>query len=69
MTYSAEGDFGRSNSVLPTYVSYSSLNGGLAFERGLEEVSAQTFHTLFFISTDRTVTVRTMSFVRAVPIM
>ena len=36
--YSAESDFGRSNSVLPTYVSYSSINGGQAFDRGLEEV-------------------------------
>lgn len=36
--YSAETDFGRSNSVLPTYVSYNSINGGQAFDRGLEEV-------------------------------
>ena len=54
MTYSAEGDFGRSNSVLPTYVSYSSLNGGLAFERGLEEVRTDITHTSFDMTSNNT---------------
>jgi hypothetical protein len=40
---SAEGDFGRSNSVLPVYTSYSNMQGGTAFDRGLEEICKYHF--------------------------